>query len=181
MGQRPAETTGTILRPSEPTFDICSEWDEAARLEFLLKELKGKRPLLPPGLAMDDEVAAVINCFKARPAPELHHICWPQQHAAQPPASNLNHTKLRATCCTEHFQAQALQPGCCCLPVLVFMPSQRPTLPRWAICSHLQGLLACWPGQHLLHGTHTGARSPESFWQSPMACVCMLAAQTRPA
>ena len=41
-----------------------SEWDEAQRLDFLLKELKGKRPLLPPGLAMEDEVAAVINCFK---------------------------------------------------------------------------------------------------------------------
>lgn len=29
------------------------EWDEAKRQEFLLKELTGKRPLLPPGAAPD--------------------------------------------------------------------------------------------------------------------------------
>lgn len=27
---------------------IYSEWDEAKKLEFLTKELKGKRPLVPP-------------------------------------------------------------------------------------------------------------------------------------
>lgn len=40
------------------------EWDEERRMEFLLKELGGKRPLLPPTLPMTDEVADVINTFR---------------------------------------------------------------------------------------------------------------------
>jgi phosphoenolpyruvate carboxylase len=40
------------------------EWDEEKRQEFLLKELTGKRPLLPSGLKMSNEVADVVNTFR---------------------------------------------------------------------------------------------------------------------
>ncbi len=35
----------------------CREWDEARRMEFLVQELNGKRPLLPPDLPMSAEVS----------------------------------------------------------------------------------------------------------------------------
>lgn len=40
------------------------EWDEEKRMNFLLKELDNKRPLLPHDLPMSGEVADVINTFK---------------------------------------------------------------------------------------------------------------------
>lgn len=40
------------------------EWDEDKRVEFLLKELESKRPLLPHDMPMSDEVSDVINTFK---------------------------------------------------------------------------------------------------------------------
>ena len=39
-------------------------WTEEQRMEFLLRELTGKRPLLPPTLPMSAEVADVIGCFR---------------------------------------------------------------------------------------------------------------------
>lgn len=39
-------------------------WSEEQRMEFLLGELSGKRPLLPPTMPMSDEVADVINTFR---------------------------------------------------------------------------------------------------------------------
>lgn len=42
----------------------CSEWDEKKRMDFLVGELTGKRPLLPPNVDMPKEVANVINTFK---------------------------------------------------------------------------------------------------------------------
>ncbi|KAK9845098.1 hypothetical protein WJX74_010567 [Apatococcus lobatus] len=41
-----------------------SEWDEKKRMDFLVKELTGKRPLLPPNVDMPKEIANVINTFK---------------------------------------------------------------------------------------------------------------------
>jgi phosphoenolpyruvate carboxylase len=35
----------------------CREWNEEQRMEFLLNELTGKRPLLPPNLPMTPEVS----------------------------------------------------------------------------------------------------------------------------
>ncbi|KAL4423808.1 hypothetical protein ABPG75_001109 [Micractinium tetrahymenae] len=40
------------------------EWDEDKRMEFLINELNGKRPLLPPDLPMTPEVADVIGTFR---------------------------------------------------------------------------------------------------------------------
>ena len=39
-------------------------WSEQERLDFLLKELTGKRPLLPPKLETTAEVADVLGTFK---------------------------------------------------------------------------------------------------------------------
>lgn len=43
-----------------------SEWDEDKRLEFLTKELKGKRPLVPPSIEVmlyDLTRMSVISCI----------------------------------------------------------------------------------------------------------------------
>ena len=42
----------------------CREWDEEARMKFLLGELTGKRPLMPPTLQTSAEQADVINTFR---------------------------------------------------------------------------------------------------------------------
>ncbi|CAH1431268.1 unnamed protein product [Lactuca virosa] len=41
-----------------------SEWDENKRLEFLTKELKGKRPLVPPTIQVSSEVKEVLETFR---------------------------------------------------------------------------------------------------------------------
>ncbi|KAJ0634215.1 putative phosphoenolpyruvate carboxylase [Helianthus annuus] len=41
-----------------------SEWDEAKKLEFLSKELKGKRPLVPPTIEVSPEVKEVLDTFR---------------------------------------------------------------------------------------------------------------------
>jgi len=40
------------------------EWDEEKRLEFLNRELTGKRPLVPPGISFSDDELAVVNAFR---------------------------------------------------------------------------------------------------------------------
>lgn len=35
-------------------------WDEAKRLSWLLAELQGRRPLLPPGMEMTPDCAEVV-------------------------------------------------------------------------------------------------------------------------
>ena len=42
----------------------CSTWEEAQRTQWLLEELNGKRPLLPPGLQCAPEVAEVLSTFR---------------------------------------------------------------------------------------------------------------------
>jgi phosphoenolpyruvate carboxylase len=41
-----------------------AEWDESARLEFLLRELQGRRPLRPPELEMSGGVRDVFDTFR---------------------------------------------------------------------------------------------------------------------
>ncbi|KAK9814631.1 hypothetical protein WJX72_009042 [[Myrmecia] bisecta] len=41
-----------------------NEWTEAQRMDWLVGELMGKRPLLPPGLAVSPEEADVVNTFR---------------------------------------------------------------------------------------------------------------------
>ncbi|KAL6543748.1 Phosphoenolpyruvate carboxylase 4 [Orobanche gracilis] len=40
-----------------------SEWDENQKLEFLTRELKGKRPLVPPNIEVSPDVKEVLNTF----------------------------------------------------------------------------------------------------------------------
>lgn len=40
------------------------DWDEQTRMKFLLNELTGKRPLMPPNLQTSAEQADVINTFR---------------------------------------------------------------------------------------------------------------------
>lgn len=39
-------------------------WDEAERLDFLIKELQGRRPLLSPGMPMTSDVSEVVATFR---------------------------------------------------------------------------------------------------------------------
>jgi len=59
---RHAEVVDTITR----FLGIGSymEWDEPKRLEFLVAELRGKRPLLPPGMDAPPDVAEVLATFR---------------------------------------------------------------------------------------------------------------------
>nr|BBM95925.1 phosphoenolpyruvate carboxylase [Flaveria floridana] len=41
-----------------------SEWDEKNRVEFLTRELKGKRPLVPPTVEVSSEVKEVLDTFR---------------------------------------------------------------------------------------------------------------------
>ncbi|KAL6006926.1 Phosphoenolpyruvate carboxylase 4 [Asimina triloba] len=42
---------------------VYSEWDEERKLEFLTKELKGKRPLVPPSIEVTADVKEVLDTF----------------------------------------------------------------------------------------------------------------------
>ncbi|KAM7276353.1 hypothetical protein ACFE04_018219 [Oxalis oulophora] len=41
-----------------------SEWDEEKKLEFLTRELKGKRPLVPPTIEVSPDVREVLDTFR---------------------------------------------------------------------------------------------------------------------
>ena len=41
-----------------------AQWDEETRLAFLLKELRGRRPLLPPGMPMSEDAQEVVDTFR---------------------------------------------------------------------------------------------------------------------
>ncbi|KAF8657054.1 hypothetical protein HU200_060391 [Digitaria exilis] len=43
---------------------VYSEWDEEKKLDFLTKELKGKRPLIPPNIEVAADVKEVLDTFK---------------------------------------------------------------------------------------------------------------------
>ncbi|KAI3782201.1 hypothetical protein L2E82_12236 [Cichorium intybus] len=40
-----------------------SEWNEAKKVDFLAKELKGKRPLIPPTIEVSRDVQEVLDAF----------------------------------------------------------------------------------------------------------------------
>lgn len=40
------------------------QWEESKRIEFLLAELKGRRPLIPPSLQVSDNVREVLDTFR---------------------------------------------------------------------------------------------------------------------
>lgn len=41
-----------------------SEWDENKKLEFLTRELKGKRPLVPPSIEVSPDIREVLDTFR---------------------------------------------------------------------------------------------------------------------
>ncbi|KAK9114715.1 hypothetical protein Syun_021512 [Stephania yunnanensis] len=43
---------------------VYSEWDEDKKLEFLTRELKGKRPLVPPTIEVAPDVKEVLDTFR---------------------------------------------------------------------------------------------------------------------
>ncbi|XP_010262445.1 PREDICTED: phosphoenolpyruvate carboxylase 4-like [Nelumbo nucifera] len=43
---------------------VYSEWDEERKLEFLTRELKGKRPLVPPTIHVAPDVKEVLDTFR---------------------------------------------------------------------------------------------------------------------
>ncbi|KAL0004899.1 hypothetical protein SO802_012460 [Lithocarpus litseifolius] len=59
---RHADTLDAITRYLD--MGIYSEWDEEKKLEFLTKELKGKRPLVPPSIEVAPDVKEVLDTFR---------------------------------------------------------------------------------------------------------------------
>ncbi|RDX62064.1 Phosphoenolpyruvate carboxylase 4, partial [Mucuna pruriens] len=59
---RHAETLDAITRYLD--MGTYSEWDEEKKLNFLTRELKGKRPLVPPSIEVAPDVKEVLNTFR---------------------------------------------------------------------------------------------------------------------
>ncbi|XP_042502580.1 phosphoenolpyruvate carboxylase 4 [Macadamia integrifolia] len=59
---RHSETLDAITKYLD--MGVYSEWDEEKKLEFLTKELKGKRPLVPPTIVVPPDVKEVLNTFR---------------------------------------------------------------------------------------------------------------------
>ncbi|XP_012568362.1 phosphoenolpyruvate carboxylase 4-like isoform X2 [Cicer arietinum] len=59
---RHAETIDAITRYLD--MGTYSEWDEENKLEFLTRELKGKRPLVPPSIEVAPDVREVLDTFR---------------------------------------------------------------------------------------------------------------------
>ncbi|XP_043715710.1 phosphoenolpyruvate carboxylase 4 isoform X1 [Telopea speciosissima] len=59
---RHSETLDAITKYLD--MGVYSEWDEEKKLEFLTKELKGKRPLVPPTIEVAPDVKEVLDTFR---------------------------------------------------------------------------------------------------------------------
>ncbi|XP_042513425.1 phosphoenolpyruvate carboxylase 4-like [Macadamia integrifolia] len=59
---RHSETLDAITKYLD--MGLYSEWDEEKKLEFLIKELKGKRPLIPPTIEVAPDVKEVLDTFR---------------------------------------------------------------------------------------------------------------------
>ncbi|KAF3432594.1 hypothetical protein FNV43_RR27334 [Rhamnella rubrinervis] len=59
---RHAETLDAITRYLD--MGIYSEWNEEKKLEFLTRELKGKRPLVPPSIEVAPDLKEVLDTFR---------------------------------------------------------------------------------------------------------------------
>ncbi|KAJ0962817.1 hypothetical protein J5N97_027939 [Dioscorea zingiberensis] len=60
---RHAETLDAVTKYLD--MGVFSEWDEEKKLEFLTRELKGKRPLIPPSIEVAPDVKEVLDTFRA--------------------------------------------------------------------------------------------------------------------
>ncbi|PKA55132.1 Phosphoenolpyruvate carboxylase 4 [Apostasia shenzhenica] len=59
---RHADTLDAITKYLD--MGVYSEWDEEKKLEFLTRELKGKRPLVPPSIEVLADVREVLDTFR---------------------------------------------------------------------------------------------------------------------
>ncbi|GLT73117.1 hypothetical protein SLA2020_449960 [Shorea laevis] len=59
---RHAETLDAITRYLD--MGTYSEWNEEKKLEFLTRELKGKRPLVPPSIEVAPDIKEVLDTFR---------------------------------------------------------------------------------------------------------------------
>ncbi|WJX57862.1 Phosphoenolpyruvate carboxylase 4 [Trifolium repens] len=59
---RHAETLDAITKYLD--LGTYSEWDEEKKLDFLTRELKGKRPLVPPSIEVSPDVKEVLDTFR---------------------------------------------------------------------------------------------------------------------
>ncbi|KAI4313991.1 hypothetical protein L6164_026934 [Bauhinia variegata] len=59
---RHAETLDAITRYLD--MGTYSQWDEEKKLDFLTRELKGKRPLVPPSIEVAPDVKEVLDTFR---------------------------------------------------------------------------------------------------------------------
>ncbi|KAL9275022.1 Phosphoenolpyruvate carboxylase 4-like protein [Drosera capensis] len=59
---RHAETLDAITRYLD--MGTYSEWEEEKKIEFLIRELKGKRPLVPPSIEVVPDVKEVLDTFR---------------------------------------------------------------------------------------------------------------------
>ncbi|KAL6190250.1 hypothetical protein ACLB2K_036648 [Fragaria x ananassa] len=59
---RHAETLDAVTKYLD--MGTYSEWDEEKKLEFLTRELKGKRPLVPPNMEVASDVREVLDTFR---------------------------------------------------------------------------------------------------------------------
>ncbi|ESW25309.1 hypothetical protein PHAVU_003G024800 [Phaseolus vulgaris] len=59
---RHAETLDAVTRYLD--LGTYSEWDEEKKLNFLTRELKGKRPLIPPSIEVVPDVREVLDTFR---------------------------------------------------------------------------------------------------------------------
>lgn len=84
------------------------EWDEEKRMDFLVKELVSKRPLLPPTLPMSAEVEDVIDTFKML--------------ASLPPGSLGAYIISMAHTASDVLAVELLQKECCVTPTLRVVP-----------------------------------------------------------
>lgn len=61
---RHAEALGAITNYLD--MGTYSEWDEVKKLDFLTRELKGKRPLVPPSIEVSLELHSVSHYCKKK-------------------------------------------------------------------------------------------------------------------
>ena len=43
---------------------VYSEWDEEKKLDFLTRELKGKRPLVPPNIEVSTSLHNLVESYR---------------------------------------------------------------------------------------------------------------------
>ncbi len=55
-------------------FGSYLEWDEDAKIDFLVRELKGRRPLIPSSIEVNDNVKEVLETFRMSAELGSHHL-----------------------------------------------------------------------------------------------------------